>query len=97
VKTATITQVKNGLSALLEHVRAGESILVTDRGVPIARIEPAVAHPDATGRLRRLERAGLVRVSTDPPPVGLLRDPGPAVRAGASAVSALLEERRADR
>ena len=32
METATITQVKNGLSAYIDRVKAGESILVTDRG-----------------------------------------------------------------
>ena len=40
MKTATITEAKNGLSALIDRVRAGESVLILDRGVPIARIEP---------------------------------------------------------
>ena len=42
MKTATITQAKNGLSALIDRVRAGESILILDRGTPVARLEPVV-------------------------------------------------------
>ena len=64
MKTATITEAKNRLSALIDRVRSGESILILDRGVPVARLEPVAAFPDPTGRLRRLERAGVIRVGS---------------------------------
>jgi len=31
---------KDGLSALLDRVKAGETILIMDRGVPVAGLEP---------------------------------------------------------
>jgi prevent-host-death family protein len=43
MKTASISQLKNGLSAYVDQVRAGGSVLVTDRGVVVARLEPAGA------------------------------------------------------
>lgn len=63
MKRATITEAKNGLFALIDQVRAGESILITDRGVPVARVEPATTGQpdDDEGRLARLERAGITR------------------------------------
>lgn len=97
MKTATITEAKNGLSALIDQVRAGESILILDRGLPVARLEPVAAHPDPTGRLRRLERAGAIRVGSAPPPLDLLRAPAAPLAPGASAVQVLLEERRSGR
>jgi prevent-host-death family protein len=97
MKTATITTARNRWSALIDEVRAGESILLLDRGVPVARLEPVASHPDATGRLRRLERAGIIRVGEAPPPLELLRAPAPPLAAGASAVDALLQERRSGR
>jgi prevent-host-death family protein len=97
MRTHPISEVKNRLSELLDHVRAGETIVVTDRGVPVARIEPAIASEDPAGRLRRLERAGLLRVGKVAAPVDLLREPGPALPSGVSAVEAVLEERRAGR
>lgn len=97
MKTTTVTQAKNGLSALLDRVRAGESIVILDRGRPVARLEPAVEYADVDGRLARLERAGSVRVGSAAPPVDLLRTPGPALPTGASALDALLEERRDSR
>lgn len=94
MKTASISQVKNGLSALVDQVRAGERILVTDRGMVVARLEPAETGPDPSGRLARLERAGLVRVGRAAPPVELLRSPAPRGKPGTSVVEALLDERR---
>jgi prevent-host-death family protein len=61
MKTATVTEAKNGLSALLDQVKAGESFLITDRGRPIARVVPIVELEDPDGRLERLERAGILR------------------------------------
>ncbi len=97
MRSATITEVKNSLSELVDQVRAGESILVTDRGVPVARLEPVTSGLDPAGRLRRLERAGIVRIGEAVAPVDLLRKPGPALEDGASAVSTLLDERRTGR
>lgn len=96
--TATITEVKNGLSALIDRVKAGESIVVTDRGVPVAVIEPMSARVDVDDRLARLERAGIIKRGTAPPPLDLMRSPGPTPRGGGNiAVEYLLEERREGR
>jgi len=94
METASISQLKNGLSAYVDRVRAGESILVTDRGIVVARLEPAGGRPDAAGRLERLERAGAVRIGLGAPPVELLRSPAPRPRGGRSIVEVVLEERR---
>ena len=97
MKTATITEAKNGLSALIDRVRAGKSVLILDRGTPVARLEPVASGPDPAGRLRRLERAGIVRAGKAPPPLDLIRTPAPRVPEGASAVRAVLDERRSGR
>jgi len=94
MKTASISQLKNSLSAYVDQVKAGESVLVTDRGVVVARIDPAAARPDPAGRLERLERAGLVRVGRGAPPVDMVRVPGPRLREGMSIVEIVLDERR---
>jgi len=92
---ATITEAKNRLSALIDQVRGGESVLIVDRGTPVARLESAVsAAPDAEGRVARLERAGSVRAARKPPAIDLLSTPPPTQRSGASALAAILEERR---
>ncbi len=97
MRTATITEAKNGLSALIDRVKAGESVVILDRGTPVARLEPIRVAGDGDGRTRRLERAGLVRSGVTAMPVDLLLEPGPPVRVGCSAVAALIDERRSGR
>jgi prevent-host-death family protein len=94
MRTATITQAKNGLSALIDRVRSGESVLILDRGTPVARLEPIVGRGHVDGRLQRLERAGIVRPAVSAPPIDLIRAPGPALPPGVSAIATVLEERR---
>lgn len=97
MKTVTITEARNRLGALIGEVLSGESILILKRGLPVARIEPVAADADQTGRLRRLERAGIVKVGTAPPPVDLISQPGPRLPPGVNAVEILIEERRSGR
>ena len=94
MKTTTITQAKTGLSALIDLVRGGETVVITDRGRPVARLEALTSGSDQQGRLQRLERAGVVRIGSAAPPVALMRRPGPRLADGVSAVDALLDERR---
>lgn len=96
MKTATVTEAKNRLSALIDQVKAGETVTILDRGTPVARLEPVVAHPEQEGRLQRLSRAGLVRLpsQSDRPALG---DLPPAPAAKSSVVAALIEERRTGR
>lgn len=94
MKTATITEAKNGLSALLDRVKAGETVVLTDRGVPIARIEPMTAAADPEGRKERLVRAGILQPGrTGRIPQWLIDTPGPKAPDGISLVDAVLEER----
>jgi prevent-host-death family protein len=92
--SASISEAKAKLSALLDRVRAGETVTITDRGVPVARIVPATASgEDWDPHLEQLERAGLVRLPEKKlDPEWLLSRPLPKPRA--SVVEALLEERR---
>lgn len=95
--TASITQAKNGLSALLDRVKAGESVIITDRGVPIARIEPIQRTDDWDARMAKLVAEGKVTVGSGPQGEDLLRAlraiPRPTVPEGMSVLEALLEER----
>lgn len=62
MKKATISQAKNKLSQLIDWVKAGETVIITDRNVPVARLEPigSSGAGDSGGRLERLERQGLI-------------------------------------
>src|SRR5436305_1635646 len=98
MESVSISEAKNKLSALLDKVKAGETIVITDRGRPIARLEPAASQgDDDDGRLARLERAGLIRRGRGPIPLDLIRQPPPKPKNGASVLEALLEERREGR
>ena len=98
MKKASLTETKNRLSALIDEVREGETILVLDRGRPVARIESVVGQtPGSPGRLERLERKGLVRRAKASVPDDLLATLPPRAKGGASALEALLSERDAGR
>lgn len=94
MKIANIAELKNKLSAYLDLVKAGETILIMDRNRPIAKIEPTVADDSLDEYLKDMERSGLLRrgrlvdKNNDPflrPPIKL--------KDGASALQALLAER----
>lgn len=63
MKRASVTDAKNGLSALLDRVRHGESILIEDRGIPVAQLIPVAGGGGGADRdrLTRLERHGIIR------------------------------------
>ena len=94
MKKASLTETKNRLSALIDEVREGETILVLDRGRPVARIESAVgADGGSVGRLDRLERKGLLRRAADRSVEDILATPPPRAKRGASVSRELLAER----
>jgi prevent-host-death family protein len=99
MKTATITETKNQLSALIDRVRHGETIIITDRGRPVARLVSALttAAEDPDGRLARLERRGGLRRATAPPPRALILKPLLKAKKPSGVLAALLEERREGR
>lgn len=98
MQTASLTEAKNQFSALIDRVRAGESVLILDRGIPVARLESVIPlEEEDDGRLARLQRAGAVRIAQREVPLALIsRDP-PRPLGGASVVEAVLEERRTGR
>jgi prevent-host-death family protein len=61
MKRASISEAKNRLSALLDRVRGGQTVIIEDRGTPIARLEPLLDISDRDGHLARLERQGILR------------------------------------
>jgi antitoxin (DNA-binding transcriptional repressor) of toxin-antitoxin stability system len=95
MEKATISELKNRLSAYLKKVRAGQSILILDRDQPVARLERVVAGEPGDERLDRLERAGLVRRPKAALPLKELR--APAAKPRRSVTQAMLEERREGR
>ena len=98
MRTVSISEAKNRLSALLDQVKAGEAVVITDRGVPVARLEPVTSRSDDDdGRLDRLERAGVIERRGGPVPEWLLLEAPVPLPEGVSAVTLLIEERRSGR
>ena len=60
MERVSISKLKNQLSAYLNRVGAGETVLVTDRNKPVARLEPIPKPEDDESRYERLVAAGLV-------------------------------------
>jgi prevent-host-death family protein len=94
MKKASISELKNQLSAYLRCVRGGEPVIVYDRNRPIARIE-RVADEDYDDRVAKLQRDGRLAAQVEPMPLDLLR--GPVPPAGSSVLESLLEERAASK
>jgi antitoxin (DNA-binding transcriptional repressor) of toxin-antitoxin stability system len=99
MKRATISQTKNQLSALLEHVKRGEEVLILERDVPIARIVPVhgVGPRDTGSMLAELERRGVIRTGRTPPDAKLTARLGPPPAARGDILAALLAEREEGR
>ena len=95
MKRATITETKNGLSRLLDDVRRGETILITERKVPVARIEPVRGSPGTKDdRLAVLIGEGIVSPPERNLNVSALRAESlPRLVSADSAVKALLADR----
>jgi prevent-host-death family protein len=96
MKKASITEAKNNLSALIDGLKSGSPVLIVDRGRPVARLEPVTTGRDTDdgGRLARLMRDGVVRPGGGPVSKALLAEQPPRPKRGASAVRAVIEERK---
>ena len=95
MKKASITEVKNNLSALIDRVKRGSPVLIVDRGRPVARLEPVSGiRTGDDNRLAQLVREGIVRPARGVAPKALFATKPPRARKGASGVRALLDERR---
>lgn len=95
MKIASVTELKNGLSAYLKEVASGETVLVMDRKKPVAVFQPISAdHGDE--RLAGLVASGIVS-----PPGGRLdleaffTEPRGSVHEASGLTGAILEEREA--
>jgi len=82
-------ELKVRLGTYLRRVRAGRTLIVTDRGQPVAELRPLPAETGRDATLARLHAAGAVArpsKKTIPP----FR---PVVSRGASAATAIIDDR----
>ena len=92
MKRAAVSTLKATLSACLAKVKAGDEILVVERGKPIAKLVPLSKDSHESDTLRDLARAGLVRLGTGKLPAGFWKLPRPKDRQGRG-LKALLADR----
>ena len=87
MKTVTVSKLKASLSEYLRQVKAGEEVLVTERGRPIAKLAPAASSDALPEHLVEMEKQGLIKLGSGKLPKGFWdllrpRDPkGLVVRA----------------
>ena len=64
MKTAAISKLKAYLSDYLEQVKAGNEVLITDRGRPVARLVPISRMQPTKEALARMEKQGLIKLGS---------------------------------
>jgi prevent-host-death family protein len=93
MKTAGVAELKARLASYLKIVKSGSEILVTDRGVPVAKLVPIDARRMQDTRRQRLAAAGLLMLGKGALPKEILEPPSGDPRIGQSVLEALLAER----
>jgi len=97
MRSESISSAKNRLSALVKEVQEGEPVLITDRGVPVAKLVPIRLGRGVPPRVLGLAQQGLARLPERTPSAKWLELPWPKLKPGATPVDALLAERREGR
>src|SRR2546429_3494810 len=98
MEKATVSKLKDNLSAYLRKVRAGHAVVIYDRDVPIARLERIESTGSGADRLALLHAQGVTR-----PPLRILSAAklraslSNPIRASARVLEALQLDRTEDR
>ena len=91
MKTATVSKLKASLSKYLRSVKAGEEVLVTERGRPIAKLTPAESSEMLPDELIEMEKQGLIKLGRGQLPKGFWKLPRPNDPKGLVAKAVLRE------
>jgi prevent-host-death family protein len=97
MERVSISKLKDQLSAYLKKVRAGQTVVVTDRNQPVAQLTPIPQQESEDARVARLVAQGIIRLPNGPRldmKEFVKRRP---VIENAGVLEALLEERREGR
>ena len=93
MQTVGSREFKNRMGRYLRKVRQGKTLIITDRGTPVAIVGPtdeAVSKPtDLRKRLEELEGQGFIRLARKP-----LRSIRPVKSGGKPASRMIIEDRR---
>jgi len=95
VETVGIRDLKNRLSSYIHLTKSGETIIITDRGRPVALLKPiesgdGIDNDNVEHRLALLAKKGLIRL----PSAGRRRSFKPVRVHGGLVSSAILEDRQ---
>jgi prevent-host-death family protein len=94
VKAVGVAELKANLSRYLEHVKGGQEVVITERGLPVAKLVPLGGGERLEARRERLARAGLLQLGRGRIRTSVLKPPRGPVAAGRGVLQALLAERR---
>jgi antitoxin (DNA-binding transcriptional repressor) of toxin-antitoxin stability system len=98
VEKASVSKLKNNLSAYLRKVRAGQPVVIYDRDVPIARIERIETKSRVSDGLALLHAQGAVRPPLRPASAAALREMlSDPLRRAVKLAEAVAEDRQDDR
>jgi prevent-host-death family protein len=93
MKTVGSREFKNRMGRYMRAVRAGQTLIVTDRGKAVAKVAPATdieaEETPLKKRLKELEGQGLIRLGTKP-----LRKFRPVKVKGKPVSQTIIEDRR---
>ena len=92
MRTVTVSKLKASLSAFLRQVKAGEEVIVTERGRPIAKLTPVVSTTMLPEHLAEMEKQGLIKRGSGKLPADFWDFPRPEDPAGHT-LKAVLQER----
>lgn len=92
MKTAPVAKLKASLSDYLRLVKAGEEVIVTERGKPIARLSSLERVAEFPQHLIAMERQGRIKLGSGRLPRNFWKLPRPKDPKGLT-LKALLEER----
>jgi prevent-host-death family protein len=90
-RTASVADLKARLSEHLRLVKSGHEVVVTERGVPVARMLPLDDGERRSTRRFRLARTGILKPGKGKLPA-VLKQP-PDTGGGAGVLDAVLDER----
>jgi prevent-host-death family protein len=96
MKIAAVSKLKAYLSEYLNQVKAGNEVLITDRGKPVARLVPVLRMKTTRESMARMEKQGLLKLGSGKLPKSFWSLPRPEDPNGL-VLKALLEEREGGR
>ena len=91
MQTTTVSRLKMSLSAYLRQVKAGEEVVITEHGHPIARLLPLPSAASLPEHVRDLEARGLLKRGQESLPADFWDLPRPADPQGVAQAAALRE------